>query len=578
MLVSGFDVRSRWATFLMAATVACASLTGGAAAQDKLQLDKDSGTATAEATEPVLVVSVASLNKLMQDVNYVTAAVGQPATGGFFAMMAGGFAQGLDMSKPIGVIVPIVDGAPEPIGMIPTPDAESMLKKLESQGQIGAIDKLDDGTLVIPAGPSLVYIRQAGPWAIVARQKELLDLAPADPMEVMEDLGNNYTFAARLNVQEIPEETREGLIAQLRQGFTNAMAQQGGDTENLQAASEDSIKQIEQLIRESQELMIGWNINPEEKIITFDTEFIASEGSEMAEMYSGQKVIASKFASVINDENAMYYHAAASLGPKVVERTLESIESAKVMLAKAINDAKDMEADEKTHLNELTTSLIALVSKSIKEGKFDLGVQSTADDGHVQLTAGMFVSDGAQALKLVKDLAGKLKTVKDAPTFAFDQDTYKGVALHSMKIEIPAKQAELREIFGEETEVKIGTSPKAVYFSLGTDSETSLKEFIKNGTESDDPTDRPLGQLQIRLLPYLRFAQSVKANDVVASMIDTLSQNNETDYVLLDAEMIENGQSSYIEIGEGILKAIGAAVREAQMQQMKQMQKGGGKF
>ena len=58
-------------------------------------------------------------------------------------------------------------------------------------------------------------------------------------------------------------------------------------------------------------------------------------------------------------------------------------------------------------------------------------------------------------------------------------------------------------------------------------------------------------------------------------MIDTLSQDDETDYMLVEANMIENGQSSYIEIGEGILKAIGAAVREAQMQKMKEAQAAG---
>jgi hypothetical protein len=589
MQVIGIGVYSRRAIFFFAALMtysgfishqgSSVSLTPIAMAQDNLELDAkgDSDSAVADASEPVLVVSIASLNKLMQDVNYITSVVGQPQAGGMFTMMAGGFTQGLDMARPIGILVPIVDGAPEPIGLLPTPDVKAMLKRLEAQ--TGPVDELDDGTLVLAAGPSLVYIRQVDTWAVIARQKELLDLAPADPMSLMEDLGDNYTLSARLNVQLIPEETREGLIAQMRQGFEQAMAQQGDDAEGIQAASEDSIKQIEQLIREAEELMLGWNINPEEKVVTFEAEFIAAEGTEMAEMYAGQAPIPSKFSSVIDDENAMYYHAAASIGPKLVERTEESVKNARTMLTKAIEDSDDLDDEAKTQVSELMNSIVDLMGQTVAEGKFDLGVQAVADDGQLDITAGMFVSDGEAAAKIVKDLAEKLKSEPNAPTFEFDQETYKGVTLHSMMIAIPADKEELRETLGEEAVVKIGTAENAVYIAAGTDSEQSIKDFIDSSDDEDDPTDRPIGQMQIRLLPFLRFAQSVDANDVVASMIDTLSQDDETDYVLVEANMIENGQSSYVEIGEGILKAIGAAVREAQMQKMKEAQgQGGGQF
>jgi hypothetical protein len=589
MQVIGIGVYSRRAIFFFAALMTYLgfisdqgsgiALAPIAMAQDNLELDAkgDSDSAVADASDPVLVVSIASLNKLMQDVNYITSVVGQPQAGGMFTMMAGGFAQGLDMARPIGIMVPIVDGAPEPIGLLPTPDVEAMLKRLEAQ--TGPVDKLDDGTLVLAAGPSLVYIRQVDSWAVIARQKEFLDLAPADPMSLMEDLGDNYTLSARLNVQLIPEETREGLIAQMRQGFEQAMAQQGEEAESIQAASEDSIKQIEQLIREAEELMIGWNINAEEKVVTFEAEFIAAEGTDMAEMYAGQAPIPSKFASVIDDENAMYYHAAASIGPKMVEQTEESVKNARTMFGKAIEDSDDLDENAKTQVTELMNSVVDLIGQTIAEGKFDLGVQAVADDGQLDITAGMFVSDGEAAAKIVKDLAEELKSEPNAPTFEFDQETYKDVTLHSMMIAIPADEEELRETLGEQAVVKIGTAKNAVYLAAGTDSEQAIKGFIDNATDDDDPTDRPIGQMQIRLLPFLRFAQSVNANDVVASMIDTLSQDDETDYMLLEANMVENGQSTYLEVGEGILKAIGAAVREAQMQRMKEAQgQGGGQF
>jgi hypothetical protein len=187
---------------------------GQVRAQDQAQPAAEAAVAS---TDPILVLTVASLNKLMQDVNYISGVMGQPQAGGMFTMMAGSFTQGLDTSRPIGVLVPMVDGSPEPIGVLPTADVESMLKRLE--GQTGPADKLDDGTFVVAAGPSLIYIRQVGQWAVIARNRELIDLVPADPMSLMTGLGDDYVIALRLSIQEIPLGLREMLIDQLSQGF-----------------------------------------------------------------------------------------------------------------------------------------------------------------------------------------------------------------------------------------------------------------------------------------------------------------------------------------------------------------------
>ncbi|MFG0262932.1 MAG: hypothetical protein ACF788_11125, partial [Novipirellula sp. JB048] len=151
---------------------------------------ENAGSAISDATEPVLVVTLGSINKLMQDINYLTGAVGQPQYGGIFQMMAGTFTQGVDMTQPIGIVVPLVNGAPEPIALIPTADVRTVLKRLEAQ--TGPADELDDGTLVIAVGANTMFIRQVGNWAAIARSRELLDVAPADPISLFEGMGNDY--------------------------------------------------------------------------------------------------------------------------------------------------------------------------------------------------------------------------------------------------------------------------------------------------------------------------------------------------------------------------------------------------
>jgi hypothetical protein len=90
-----------------------------------------------------------------------------------------------------------------------------------------------------------------------------------------------------------------------------------------------------------------------------------------------------------------------------------------------------------------------------------------------------------------------------------------------------------------------------------------MKQLIDSG-ELDNVGDRPVGQMKISLLPILQYAQSIEANDTLAAMIDALSRSPDSGELMIVSQAIENGGKSRISIGEGILQAIGAAIRENQ--------------
>lgn len=575
----GLFRRHLMATFavLCAVTVSFVLVSSGRLlAQDKTQPAPATEGAVAS-TDPVLVFTFASLNKLMQDVNYISGVMGQPQAGGMFTMMAGSFTQGLDTSRPIGVLVPMVDGSPEPIGVLPTDDVELMLKRLE--GQTGPADKLDDGTFVVAAGPALVYIRQVGPWAVIARNRELIDLVPADPMSLMTGLGDNYDIGMRLSIQEIPLGLREMLVDQLSQGFEQAMARQSGDADQMAELSKAQLEQLNVLIREADTVMFGININPNKRVMTIDTEFTAAAGTSLAEIYAGQLPIPSKFTAVLKGDPAIRYHAAGSVGPKLIESSTASIDMVMSSVQKALDDQEQIGEDVKAEIEEMLGGLLDLVNNTMAEGKYDLGVIGLAGDNMLKVAGGMFVHDGDEVAAWVKKLDAKLSQIPDAPKFNFDESTHNGVTMHSVVIDIPARAVESRRLLGEQAVITLGTAPQAVYFAFGQGSVTAMKALIDSAdADTGDMATRPLGQMRVKLLPLLRLAQSMKPNDAVAAVIDAMATGAESDYVSIVSNVVENGQSGNIEIGEAILKAIGAAVREAQNAQMRQMQRGGGQF
>ena len=537
--------------------------------QEKLQLDLDRKAATGGDGQPMLVMTLGSLNKLMNDMNYLSAAVGQPQAGATFGMMSAMFAQGLDMDQPIGLILTMVDGMPQPTAFLPIENVKRFLKQLEAT--IGPTDELDDGTIVISIGANTVYVKQQGKWAVAAKERKLVNDAPKDPTSYFAGLGNDYDIAFRVKVQEVPAGARDMLVGQLRQGFEQALEKQSAEeAKATREMGEMSIEQIDQFFREADELMVGMNASEPGKQVVIDTLFTCLPGTKMAALYGGSQSIPSAFASVIRDDAAAYYHAAFSLNAEAIELADANLAKIAKMMDQAIGQDDDYDDADQADLKELVARVSGVISDSFKEGKADIGVITLSGPKKLQFAMGMFVADGNEVSKILKDTAAKLeKRFGDDskfPTIQFDQETYNGVALHVVEREIPAGELD-REVWGDKVQIHIGTSPKALYLAAGKGSLGLVKELI-DSSSADSGAVRPLGQMKVKLLPFLELAQTLEDKDEIAAIIDTLLRANEPGVIQITQDSIPNGQRGEFTISEGVLKAIGAAIQAGQRAKM----------
>ena len=514
------------------------------------------------APEPVLVVSLGSMNRLMQNINYISSAVGQPQAGGMFTVMAGAFTQGIDPTLPTGVIVSLINDSLEPIALIPTPDVKTVLKRLE--GQAGPADELDDGTLVLLVGANNVFVRQVGNWAVIARSRELINLAPADPMSVLGEMGANYDLGVQLRVQQVPPGLRAQLTAMMRQGFEQAMEQQPqDDVDAARDATDQLLEQLEQLIQDSDEIRFGLNIDPSAKEVSFNVSMTAVPGSELATMYEGQVAIPSRFAAVIREDAAGYYHGATSISPAAIEQTKASLDNSLNMLRGTIATQGGLSDEQQADVNALIDRISELAIASVSEGKADTGALLLTSGTDLKFVFGAFVADGNEAAQIVKDLATKVEGQPKAPRFEFDRSTYNGVTMHLVEADVPEEEKEARKVFGETLRLHIGTAPKAVYVGLGNLSAPLMQQLI-DSAETDQVGGRPLGQLRVKLMPILQYAQTIEANEAIAAMLDALARSPDPGLITVISDSIPNGQDSKITLGEGLLQAIGAAVRQSQ--------------
>ncbi|MDB4695039.1 hypothetical protein OAF47_01090, partial [bacterium] len=516
----------------------------------------------AASNEPVLVVTLGSVNKLTQDINYVTGVAGQAQAGGMFGLLAGTFTQGLDTTRPIGVVVSMVDGMPQPLALLPTSDIKTVLSRLEAQ--TGPYDEEKDGTLRIIVGANVVHIQQKGDWAVMGTAKDVLALAPKDPSALFEGMGNKYDIAVRMKMQQIPAETRGMLTTQLKMGFEQAMALQNGpDAEASRETAENAIEQLEQLIEDTDQLQFGFNIDQAKQKITIGGSYTAVPGSKLATVYDGTKAIPSQFASVIREDAAAFIHQAASISPEAVKDTKASMEGTLSAVRSALDSQAGLTDSQRDDINTLVDRVIELSVNSASEGKSDMGALLLADEDGFKFVFGAFVADGNEVASFAKEVAAKVENERGAPEFKFDIGKYNGVTMHLVEADIPASQDEARRMFGDKLRVHIGTGKQSMYLAFGKDSDNLMKELIDSG-QKKTAADRPVGQMRMTMMPMLKYAQSIESNDALSAMIDALTRSPDGGEMSIVAESIKNGQKFSFDIGEGILQAIGAAMQQTQ--------------
>lgn len=554
----GFSNRSIRLRMAAAALAFVGLLTGSLQAQQ-------SNTVAVDATDPVLVTTIASVDKLFPDFDYIFSVIGQPQLS-MFTGMARTFTAGVDTTRPLGMIVPLVNGVPQPIALLPTDDVSFVLKRLETQ--IGPADELDDGTLVIAVGASTVFIRQMDGWAAFAANRDLLELAPADPMTEFAGMGNNYDFAFRLNMQQVPMSTRGILTAQLRQGFEQAMARREDNNDATRDVAESTITQLEQLINETDELRFGINVDSTGHQIVMDGSFTAVPGSTLASIYGGQRSIPSQFSSVIRNDAAGFVHSAMSISPEAVDMMRKNVTLSLNAIRTALANEDSLSPEQQKEISAFVDRIADLAVNSISEGRANVGGMLLANEDEFRFVGGAFVSDGNEAANVLKELAENVSEAPGAPRFSFDQSTYKNVSMHLVEADVPEGD-EARLVFGETLRVNVGTGPKSVYVAVGDGSVELMKQLIDK-SDTDSSANRPVSQVRFTLLPVLQFAQSVKQNDTLSAMIDALSRSPDPGEVTFVQESIPNGQKTKVTIAEGLLQAIGAAARQAQQAKLQE--------
>jgi hypothetical protein len=543
---------------LFAATFAATMLLGVLAARP----------AAAEEAKPVLIVSFAGYDRLLQNVKTVGELAGQPGADkvidGLIAMCTGGNGlAGLDKARPWGVAVFAgEDGKNRTQGFIPVTDLKKLVSVLPPLPRAGAQLTPDaDGVYEIAGENGTVYMAQKGKWALLADNRDGLKPLSDDPAALLSGLSKKYLLAVRADVKNVPAAARNQLLAQVKAVLDLAMQRNPDESDEEFALrtriAKGNMQQLGTVCKELDSLALGLSIDPHTRAINLDLEITALPGTNTAKQLAGAANATTSFAGFLLPGAALTAISASTHTAADVAETKEMLTALRAHAVKVIEGKEDLGKEQQDLLKQWIGDVMDVVNKTLDTKKSDGGM-AVLLDGQPTLVAGAAVADGAKLEKAIKRLLGDPKL---AALIKLDTDKHEGVEFHVAKL--PVSDPEAAALLGKQVEIVVGCSNDAVYLGAGKDSLKVLKRVIDGSKKTPD---KAVPALQIALggAPIARYiaqaAADTEVKEMAGKLARALAKAEGKDHITLTSGNVPNGVKLRLSVEEGVTKAVvGAA-------------------
>jgi hypothetical protein len=544
-----------WAGVLLACLSPVLSI-----AQEKsvapITLDKDAGFAA---------IAFRGLDQLLSDINYITTSAENAQSGMMLGALMTPFTEGIDRSRPFGLIANMVEQSPVPVLALPVKDLSRFLKGLEAFTGPPDVDK--DGTIMITVGPRLLFVKDREGWAYAALEKNALEKLPKDPMKVFGPLTEKHTFSANLNLQAIPKPLRDMMMNQMEMAFEQGMQMQGGPAPNVEAVKAQ-MAIMKQMADQVETINLGLVVDPNQREVGIDVLSRVVEGSELAKMSDEMQIAQTRHAYFAQPDATMSVHSSLKFGPLTKKQQLEAMGLVPLQI-KGLLDAAERDQklppDARQFIDGLVQDIIELHKESINKGYTDMGMVVQLESGAVGVAGALSPANPDKVKQLMGKISG-MANGKQGIVVSLNASDFSGVKFHTVKIPIPSHEEEARKVLGNELQFLIGTGADATYFGFGSDGEKKVKLAIAAAASGAKMLGPPAMRMQISVLSILQFAQAIAPNPVAELVMSKLQEHPETSKVTVTNELIPRGSIVHIRLGEGLLHAIGTASQMARNQ------------
>ncbi len=523
--------------------------------------------------KPLAVIALSGYDALVEDIDFAGSLAGQPNLSQIIEPYMSLYSQGLDRSKPIGVVVQS-DGATFGGAVcLPVSDLQKFLAPLQPFGI--TTEDAGGGITKIVTPQQTVFVKVSSGWAFASPMQEMLAGLPEDPTELLSALSKEYDLGARVHVQNVPEMYRQMAMQQLDMGMQAGLKKLPDETDQEFAARKEmttlQIDQFKQLITDIDELTIGLALDGAQQRAYLDFVYTAVPESKLASqiaMYSDAKT---NFAGFFQPDAAMMMSFASKMGAADIAQVDQMFGAIRQQVKAAIDKEADLPSDEaRAQMQSALDDFLAAFQATLKTGMMDGGAVLNLAPNSLTFVAGAFIGEPAKVESGLKKMAEVIKQ-KDAnsPEVKWNVASHGDVHFHTLSLPIPENEEQPRQLFGETVDLAIGIGKQSVYFAAGRDCLNAVKGVIDASSAEPQKSVPPM-EMTFALKQIIEMAASI-AEDNEKPMLQSIAAMlaNEAagrDHVRIVMQAIPGGIRTRIEAEEGVLRAIGVAAMQAQMQ------------
>ena len=516
--------------------------------------------------KPAAVISIANLDDTLTDIDYLVDASGFGQMKFMIQTQITHFLKGVDSTRPSGVLLYMDEGAEQPsaVGFVPVEELDDLLDTLSGFAEV---DEGDDYTTIITDDGNEILIKQVGNHAFISDKAEMFERIPdVPPASLLGDLPTRFNVAARLFGQEIPKSLRDKAISTIKEAYEQQLEQlASGDEDSAQAelqraSYEMNMKQIEDLVQETDQLAIGMLIDEENKTLSSEIEIIGTENSTLAKRAAANMTPEkSLFTGFALPDTAFTAISRTNLIQEDIDQYTQLSETGIDAIVKSINEESDLTEEELKAVEKALADLSAALLETMKGGVGDAGFVIELAKGNVNAAAGFMMTDPKKVEQVAKDLAAEFDgKLAGLGTVKLNSGAHKDVTFHTFTMKTPEDTEELIDAIGEQIQVVIGIGPQATYLAAGSDPTELLTRAIDGSGAAETPAT--LGMYKMYIAPIVEFFGMLQPDEfgMAQKMADTLAAGGR-DQLQYELKPLKNGFSIRMDLQDGVLELIQVA-------------------
>ena len=454
------------------------------------------GFAAPPAREPVAVAYLASIDGVLDDIDYVVTSGGQPQ----LAQMVRGFItnlnnlEGIDRTQPVGVyaFLPIDLGGgkkdPDIIGFIPVTDIEALKKTahLSNVLSLEATDKTNRYEFKTPEKTFSVLIDQG--HAFVTEKPELLDFPLPSPVALTEVLSKQYDVVIHLRREGVPplvwEFAKIGLQSQTDKEIKKLKERNQPEDQLKVRGLEMARAAAGSILNEARSAWIGVRVSRETRTAVVDVKLQFADGGQVARMLSQAVEAPSSLTASAAAELPAATHVHVHLPEALSKLATDGIRLAR--------EKKDPTANIPEPQRRSVNNLLDVAQQTVEAGDADLLLQFTGEpQTGMSLVAGVHVADGKKLAESVMTLLPEARNSDKVAGVTLDAGAARGV--HFARIDGKPDEGSSGEknvelFYGGKPSLYVGTEASTLWLVVG--GSHALQDFAALAGGSSRSTDR----------------------------------------------------------------------------------------